>query len=428
MIKFYLSYSKYLTVLLMCAALSGFAQQKTVTGKVTASDDGSAMPGVNILEKGTSNGTVTDSNGEFKIEVGAAATLTFSFVGYATQEIVVGSQTTINTTLAADAKSLAEVVVIGYGEVQKKDATGAVSAISNKDFNKGVLTSPQDLILGKMAGVSVTSNSGAPGDNSTIRIRGGASLSATNDPLIVIDGFPVDNTYPGGVANPLASLNPNDIENFYGTKRCLSHCDLWFKGIEWRDHRHDQKRSCRKALNSVTTEIFPSHLQLNMLTMLNADQYRSMVTTMAQTGVSGIDASAVAKLGTSDTNWQKEIFRTAFSNDHNLNVSGSLKNLPYRISYGYTDQQGILKNTSTQRNSLNINLNPSLLHGDLKLNISAKGNYTNTNFGEPGAVGSAVALIQPSHPTVRQIHNLAVIFPGLVWEMPTMALQTPLLK
>ncbi len=391
MIKFYLSYSKYLTVLLMCGALSGFAQQKTVSGKVTSSDDGLAMPGVNILEKGTTNGTVTDSNGEFKIEVSANSTLTFSFVGYATQEVVVGSQTTINTILAADAKSLAEVVVIGYGEVQKKDATGAVSAISNKDFNKGVLTSPQDLILGKMAGVSVTSNSGAPGDNSTIRIRGGASLSATNDPLIVIDGFPVDNTYPGGVANPLSTLNPNDIETFTVLKDASATAIYGSRASNGVIIVTTKKGAAGKPKFSYNGN-FSLASPIKYVDVLNADQYRSMVTTLAQTGVSGIDASAVAKLGTSDTNWQKEIFRTAFSNDHNLNVSGSLKNLPYRISYGYTDQQGILKNTSTQRNSLNINLSPSLLHGDLKLNISAKGNYTNTNFGEPGAVGSAVAF------------------------------------
>ncbi|HLZ17921.1 MAG TPA: carboxypeptidase-like regulatory domain-containing protein, partial [Cyclobacteriaceae bacterium] len=205
MIKFYLSYSKYLTVLLICGALSGFAQQRTVSGKVTSSDDGSPLPGVNILEKGTTNGTATDANGEFKIAVADNATLSFSFVGYATQDVAVGSQTSLSVTLTTDAKALSEVLVIGYGEVQKKDATGAVAAISGKDFNKGVLTSPQDLILGKMAGVSVVSNSGAPGDNATIRIRGGSSLSASNDPLIVIDGFPVDNTFPGGVANPLTS-------------------------------------------------------------------------------------------------------------------------------------------------------------------------------------------------------------------------------
>src|SRR5260221_323 len=337
MIKFYLSFSRYLTVLLMCGALSGFAQQKTVSGKVTSSDDGSALPGVNILEKGTTNGTVTDANGEFKIEVSASATLAFSFVGYTTQEIVVGSQASIALALVSDAKSLAEVVVIGYGEVQKKDATGAVSALSNKDFNKGVLTSPQDLILGKIAGVSVTSNSGAPGDNSTIRIRGGASLSATNDPLIVIDGFPVDNTSPGGVANPLASLNPNDIETFTVLKDASATAIYGSRASNGVIIITTKKGAAGKPKFSYNGNVSVAS-PIKYVDVLNATDYRSMVTTMAQTGVSGIDAAAVAKLGTANTDWQKEIFRNAISNDHNLNVSGSAKNLPYRVSYGFTAQ------------------------------------------------------------------------------------------
>jgi len=391
MTKFYLSCSKYLIVLLMCGALSAVAQQRTVSGKVTSSDDGSALPGVNILEKGTTNGTVTDANGEFKIDVPDNATLSFSFVGFATQDVAVNGQTSLSVVLTTDIKALSEVVVIGYGEVQKKDATGAVSAISNKDFNKGVLTSPQDLILGKMAGVSVTSNSGAPGDNSTIRIRGGASLSATNDPLIVIDGFPVDNTYPGGVANPLASLNPNDIETFTVLKDASATAIYGSRASNGVIIITTKKGAAGKPKFSYNGNV-SSASPIKYVDVLNASQYKSMVTTLAQTGVSGIDAAAVAKLGNSSTDWQKEIFRTAISNDHNLNVSGSAKNLPYRLSYGFTDQKGILKTTSVQRHSLNLNLNPTLLNGDLKLNISAKGNYTTTNFGEPGAVGSAVAF------------------------------------
>ncbi|HEV8513255.1 MAG TPA: SusC/RagA family TonB-linked outer membrane protein, partial [Cyclobacteriaceae bacterium] len=404
MIKFYLSYSKYLTVILLCGALSGFAQQKTVSGKVTASDDGSAMPGVNILEKGTTNGTVTDTNGEFKIEVGSNATLTFSFVGYATQEIAVGSQTTVAVTLVTDAKSLAEVMVIGYGEVQKKDATGAVTAISNKDFNKGVMTSPQDLILGKMAGVSVVSNSGAPGDNSTIRIRGGASLTASNDPLIIIDGFPMDNfaaTGVGslpGVANPLASINPNDIESFTVLKDASATAIYGSRASNGVVIITTKKGASGKPKFNYNGN-FSVATPIKYVDVLNADQYKAMVNSLAQSGISTVTPAALANLGTSNTNWQKEIFRDAFSNDHNLNVSGSLKNLPYRISYGYTDQQGILKTTSVQRNSLNINLSPTLLQGDLKLNISAKGNYSNTNFGPVGSGDNVVASAVAFDPT-----------------------------
>ncbi|MFM7852124.1 MAG: carboxypeptidase-like regulatory domain-containing protein, partial [Flammeovirgaceae bacterium] len=177
MIKLFTKVTRCLPLLLLIAHAS-FAQQ-VVMGKVTSSDDGSPIPGVNVLEKGTTNGTATDGDGGFKINVGSNATLVFSFVGYASQEIVVGNQTNIAVVLQTDVTALSEVVVIGYGEVQKKDATGAVLAISNKDFNKGVLTSPQDLLVGKFAGVQITSAGGAPGAGSTIRVRGASSLQAT---------------------------------------------------------------------------------------------------------------------------------------------------------------------------------------------------------------------------------------------------------
>jgi len=391
MIKFYLSLSRYLTVFLVCITSLSFAQQITVSGKVTSADDGSPIPGVNVLEKGTNNGSVTDANGEFKIGVSSSATLTFSFVGYKTQEIAVGTQSSISVVLEVDVTSLSEVVVVGYGTREKKDVTGAVAAISNKDFNRGVLASPQDLILGKLAGVSVTSNSGAPGSNSTIRIRGGSSLSASNDPLIVIDGFPVDNTYPGGVSNPLANLNPNDIETFTVLKDASATAIYGSRASNGVIIITTKKGTDGKPQFSYNGNVSVGS-PIKYVDVLNGSEYRNLVTTMATTGVSGVDAAAVAKLGTASTDWQKEIFRNAISHDHNLSVSGSLKKLPYRLSYGYTDQQGILKTTDLQRNSLNINLSPTLLNGDLKLNISAKGSYTATNFGEPAAVGNAVAF------------------------------------
>jgi TonB-dependent SusC/RagA subfamily outer membrane receptor len=214
MSKLYLSVKWPVVLLLVCLSGTVWAQNRTITGKVTSSDDGSPLPGVNILEKGTTNGTVTDANGGYSISVGNDATLIYSFVGYLSQEVQAGTQSNLDIILQADVATLNEIVVIGYGEVQKKDLTGAVAAIGAKDFNKAVMTSPQDLIVGRIAGVSVTSANGAPGASSTIRIRGGASLTASNDPLIVIDGVPVDNSVPGGLANPLSSINPNDIETF----------------------------------------------------------------------------------------------------------------------------------------------------------------------------------------------------------------------
>src|SRR5687768_9119953 len=212
MIKFYLFKTFLLLLFLLSANLS--SAQTRVTGKVTSAEDGTGLPGVSILEKGTTNGTVTDVEGNYSINAAENATLIFSFVGFTTQEVSVANQSTVNVSLAGDVTTLGEVVVIGYGEQKKEDLTGAVTAIGTKDFNRSVVNSPQDLLVGRVAGVQITSNSGAPGTGSTIRIRGGSSVTASNDPLIIIDGFPVDNSEVKGMSNPLASINPNDIESF----------------------------------------------------------------------------------------------------------------------------------------------------------------------------------------------------------------------
>src|SRR5258706_93487 len=200
MTKLYLYVCRYLTVVLLCCAATMAIAQTAVSGKVTSSDDGSGLPGVNVLEKGTSNGTVTDSDGNFTINVGANATLSFSFVGYATQDVAVGTQTTLNVILKTELTALSEVVVIGYGEVKKRDATGAVVSVKAEDFQKGVIASPEQLIQGKAAGVQVTSSSGEPGAGVSIRIRGASSVRGGNNPLFVVDGIPLsgDDVSSGG--------------------------------------------------------------------------------------------------------------------------------------------------------------------------------------------------------------------------------------
>ena len=204
-----------LLIALSLMSCSWLLAQRQISGKVISSDDNFPLPGVTILQKGTTNGTITDIEGNYTISVPEdGTTLTFSFVGYQTQEVIAGSNSVINVTLNLDLTELNEIVVIGYGQVEKEDLTGAVATVDSKDFNKGVLSSPQDLLVGRVAGVQVTSNSGAPGAGATIRIRGGSSISANNDPLIVIDGFPVDNSNVSGTSNPLATINPNDIETF----------------------------------------------------------------------------------------------------------------------------------------------------------------------------------------------------------------------
>jgi iron complex outermembrane receptor protein len=198
--------------ILLAGAIS--AQGIRVTGKVKDKADGSSLVGVTIQEKGTTNGTITDINGSFSLTVGNTASLIFSYVGYKTQEIPVNNQTSINVAMAVESQALQEVVVIGYGTVKKSDATGSIVAVSSKDFNKGALTSPQDLLVGKTAGVVITTSGGAPGSGSTIRVRGGSSLNASNDPLIIIDGVPIDNSNVSGSSNFLSFVNPNDIETF----------------------------------------------------------------------------------------------------------------------------------------------------------------------------------------------------------------------
>jgi TonB-dependent starch-binding outer membrane protein SusC len=395
MTKFYKKAAKYLTVLLIFGAVPLFAQQ-SVSGKVTSSDDGSPIPGVNILEVGTTNGTVTDSDGGFTMQVGANATLSVSFIGYKTKLVPVGTQTNLAIVLDTDVTALQEVVVVGYGEVQKKDATGAVTAISNKDFNKGVITSPQDLLVGKLAGVSVVSSSGAPGSGSTIRIRGGASITASNDPLIIIDGFPVDNSSLSGSANPLASINPNDIETFTVLKDASATAIYGSRasnGVIIVTTKKGKSGKPQFSYNGTVSISSP----IKYFDVLNATQYRTLVKDLASRNVSGLVAGDEAKLGSSNTDWQKEIFQDAISHDHNVSAAGSIKEIPYRISYGYTDQQGILKNTGIQRNSINLSVTPSLFDDHLKLTLNAKASFISNNFGEAGAVGSALSF-DPTRP------------------------------
>jgi len=399
---------RLLVVALLAFFIAGSAkaQEVVVNGKVQDASDGTALPGVNILEKGTTNGALTNSDGDFTIKVQKSSTLVISFVGYTPQEIAVGEQTSVKISLTPDITQLSEVVVIGYGTVEKKDATGAVYAVSSKDFNKGIIASPQDLLVGKLAGVQVTSNSGAPGGASTIRIRGGSSLNASNDPLIVIDGFPVDNSKNGtdpnpgqaGVVNILSSINPNDIETFTVLKDASATAIYGSRAsngviiITTKKGKDGKPKFTYNATVSIASPI-------KYYDVLSASEYKKLVTDLNEKGFSGIDATAVSHLGNSNTNWQKEIYRNAISTDHNIGVSGSYKTIPYRLSYGYTNQQGILKTTDFDRQSLNLNLNPSLLDNHLKIDISAKGSINKTNFGNTDAVGAALSFdpTQPVH-------------------------------
>lgn len=399
MAKFYGSFILCLAVLLS-GSPGVWAQGKAIKGKVTAADDGTAIPGVNVIEKGTTNGTVTDEQGNYQLVVAANATLAFSFVGYFTQEVQISTQTTADVSLQPDVAMLSEIVVIGYGQQEKKDVTGSVIAIGSKDFNRGVLTSPQDLLLGKVAGVQITQNTGAPGSGSTIQIRGGSSLSATNDPLIVIDGFPVDTKTIGGSANPLATLNPNDIESFTVLKDASATAIYGSRASNGVIIVTTKKGGLGKPVVGYNGNVSVSS-PINYFDVLSGDEIRALAAELAAAGtVSGLNNAALSRLGTANTDWQKEIYRDAVSHDHNVNVSGSARGIPYRVSYGYTDQQGTLRKTESKRNSLNVNLSPSFFHDDLKVNINAKASHTQNDFGKTEAIGAAVAF-DPSQPVMN---------------------------
>jgi TonB-dependent starch-binding outer membrane protein SusC len=385
--------NKVLVLLLLLGSLQGYAQTR-VTGKVTGSDDGTGLPGVSILEKGTTNGAVSDAEGNYSVAVSPNATLVFSFVGYATQEIAVNGRTTVDVILQTDVTALSEVVVIGYGSQEKKDVTGSVISLSNKEFNRGVVTSPQELLVGKVAGVSITPGSGAPGSAAQIRIRGEASLNASNNPLIVVDGFPLDESGVSGASNALASINPNDIETINVLKDASATAIYGSRASNGVIIITTKKGKEDKFVLNYTGNYSISK-PAKYHDVLSADEYRTMVGQQVENGV--VPDEALDLLGPADTDWQKEVFRNAFTHDHNLSASGKVSGLPYRVSYGFTDQEGILKNTDLQRNSLNLNFNPSLLDGALTINAGFKGSITNHNFGNEGAVGSALSF-DPTQP------------------------------
>ena len=385
-------HSKLLKVLFLFLAWAvtsiAYAQDVKITGVVTDAADGSTLPGVSIAIKGTTSGTVTDIDGKFALTVNPAATLVFTFIGYQTQEVPIGAQLTINVKLASASTGLSEVVVIGYGTVKKSDATGSISVTSSKDFNKGAITTPQSLLVGKSAGVVITDAGGAPGSGATIRIRGGSSLNASNDPLIIIDGVPLDNKNVSGSSNFLSFVNPNDIESFTVLKDASATAIYGSRasnGVILITTKKGQVGSAMKFAYDGNTSIASA---IKFVDVYSGDQIRQIA--FDKKDLFGIES--YDKLGSQNTNWQKEIFRTAVSQDHNLSLSGAYKELPYRVSLGYTDQNGIMKNTSMKRTTASVSLDPTLFNNSLKVSLNLKGMNTDQNFGADGALGSATRM------------------------------------
>ena len=390
---------------------AGYAQTGSLQGKIV---DGNGQPliGANVVIKGTTNGTITNIDGNYllqKIPVGSQ-TIVASFIGFASfeQAVVIedGKTATFNFTLVEDIATLDELVVIGYGTVKKSDATGSVIAIKSDDFNKGAIATPDQLITGKVAGVQITSGGGAPGSGQTIRIRGGASLNASNDPLIVIDGIPMDNYGISGLANPLTSINPNDIESMTILKDASATAIYGSRASNGVIIITTKKGVKGQPIKIEYQGALSIHQNTKRVDVLNGQEFTEAVTNYANAKFD--DPSQVTKhLGTANTNWQDQIFETAIGNDHNLSVSGSALDVPFRVSGGYYTQEGTLKTGKVDRLSFNANIDPSFFEDHLKLNLNVKGSTTDSKFADEGSIGAAIQM-DPTKP----VYNADTLF---VW-------------
>lgn len=376
--------------------------QSKVTGQVTDSKSGAGLQGVTVMVKGSSVAAQTDATGNYSITAAPTATLVFSSVGYTSSEEPISGRSVVNVVMNQTAEKLSEVVIIGYGSVKKTDATGAVTALTSKDFNKGSFSTPEQLISGKIPGVQITSNSGIPGGGSTIRIRGGASINAGNDPLIVIDGVPISNEGVKGLPNLLASLNPNDIESFNVLKDASATAIYGSRGSNGVILIVTKKGRRGKPQISFSTQFSVGKVP-KKVNVLSADEFRKFV------NANGTPAQ-IALLGNANTDWQNEIFQTSLGSDNNISFSGSFNNIPYRISLGYLNQNGVVRTDNFQRGTVAINLSPSFFDNHLKVNLNLKGTVAKSRYANAGtAIGSAVGF-DPTQPVMSGVKNYGGYF------------------
>lgn len=388
---------------LLCIALLGtvspaFAQEgKKITGHVV-DDTNEPLIGASILVVGTSTGVITDLDGNFNIIVPSGATaLQISYVGYETVTVPVPSGNTVNVKMKSDAQMLSDVVVIGYGTQRKSDLTGSVSNVSSKDFNSGLISSPEQLINGKVSGVQIMSNSGSPTAGSTIRIRGGASLNASNDPLIVLDGVPLEaGGISGNTGNFLSLINPSDIESMTILKDASSTAIYGSRAsngviiITTKKGSNDRMKVSLSTTNSIQT-------RTKLADMLSHDEFVDVINSR------GTDAQR-ALLGTSNTDWNDQIYQNAFGTDNNVSIAGRLaKNFPIRVSIGYYNQRGLLKTDKAERLTGSVSLSPSFFDDHLKVNVNVKGSVNNNRFAETGAIWAA-ATYNPTLPVYSGNH------------------------
>jgi len=367
---------------------SVYAQtQKTITGTVI-DELGESVIGATVKAINTSMGTITDIDGNFTLQVPAEVKqLTISYVGYVTQTVDITSEP-IRVQLKSDNQLLQEVVVVGYGVTRKSDLTGSVSTMKADDFNGGTINSPEQLINGKVSGVQIMSSGGSPSAGSSIRIRGGASLNASNDPLIVVDGVPLENGGITGSGNFMSMINPSDIESMTVLKDASSTAIYGSRAsngvllITTKKGSSDRLKVSFSTNNSLSVKTQTSDV-------LSAGQFRAVINEQG----SDIQKSL---LGTTDTNWTNEIFHSAFATDNNVSVSGKAGFLPFRVSVGYLNQAGILRSDKLERYTGSIVVNPSFFDNHLRLTLNAKGSVSETRFADTGAIYNAASF----NPTV----------------------------
>ena len=350
---------------------------------------GEAIIGATVRVDGTQDATVTDFDGNFVLKANAGADITVSYIGY--QTATVKAAANLEILLQDDAALLNEVVVIGYGVARKNDLTGSVTALKPDEKNHGMITSAQDMMQGKIAGVNVTNGGGTPGGGATIRIRGGSSLNASNDPLIVIDGLAMDNQGIKGAANPLSMVNPNDIESFTVLKDASATAIYGSRGSNGVIIITTKKGRSNMAPKVSYNGNVSLSVKKKTLNVLSGDEYRKFIIDYY-----GQDSEAASLLNFGNTDWQSEIFHPAVSTDHSVTVQGGLANMPYRVSVGYTDQNGILKTGNFQRATASVTLNPSFLDDHLKFNINGKFMYAYNRYANGDAIGDATRA-DPTH-------------------------------
>jgi len=374
------------------------AQDIIITGNVT-DDLGVGLPGVSVMINGTTTGSATDFDGNYTIEAKEGDVLLFSFVGMKTISKIVGTEDTINVSMISEENSLDEVILIGYGQTTKKDATGAVEKVGVEEFNAGAITSPEQLITGKTAGVNVIPPSGQPGTGGAIKIRGGVSSLSNNDPLIVIDGVPIDQT--GGPA--LNSINPNDIETFNILKDASATAIYGSRATNGVILITTKSGKMNQEMKFSLNSSFSLGNRINELDVLSTDEFRAAIGALN-------NPDATALLGTEDTDWQDKIYHTAFGTDNSFTMSEGFDNTAYRIGFGYTFQEGILKTSEFKRKNMSINFRQNLFDSSLKMDFNIRASFIGDKFANQGAIGSA-SQFDPTQPVYSGNDNF-----GGYWE------------